>query len=431
MSLVGVVAVTCSSVLVTAPAHAADDPAQTPLSYGAATVNWPGPGSAPKAIVSATRDGATLHQTLVTAAGQSSVYGFDNCSRWVGCAFNRGARTQYATGSDPSAIALAQIRSTASFAFITNSGSGTLTLLKRWVPGEFTVGDLITVPVGGEPTGIAASPGGDRIYVADNQRNLLLVLETRTQTVVSSIAVPVGPWGVAASPDGTRIYVASLEANVVSVLDSSTLSVIATIAVGARPANIAVAADGATAYVTNNGSDTVSVVNLVTNEVISTIPVGSQPWGLAADSSHVFVANYGSASVSVIDRANDAVVATVASGLRPFGVAIEGGEVLVTNSGDGTITSVPLSPPTGKWTMSGSLQRKSVTATGTVPSGLQARMEVRWKGGRASSGCVREGAGQQVTCKASKVGLKVTAWIVLSNPWGGETMTSKQTVVIK
>lgn len=425
------VLVSAMVLLMSGSAQAADDVAGTPLSYGASTVNWPGPGSIPKAIISATRDGAPLHQTLVTVAGESSAYGFTNCSRWTGCRFNSADKSQYATGANPSAIALAQVRPTSSFAFITNSGSGTLTLLKRWVPGEFTEGDLVTVPIGGEPTGIAASPDGDRVYVADSQRNLLIVLETRTQTPVSSVAVPAGPWGVGVSPDGSRLYVTSLEANVVVVLDSGTLSTIATIPVGIRPANIAVAPDGATAYVTNNGSDTVSVVNLVTNEVISTVTVGSQPWGLALDSFHVFVADFGSDAVSVIDRDKRAVVATVRTGDKPFGVAIEGGEVLVTNSGDGTITSIPLTPPIVNLSMSGSLKQASITAMGALPTGLRARLEVRWKGGKSSTACVRKGNANQVTCVATQVGAKPKAWIVSSNPWGAGASGTKQTVVFK
>ena len=91
--------------------------------------------------------------------------------------------------------------------------------------------------------------------------------------------IPVGtnPVGVAVTPDGTRVYVANYVTNTVSVIARPGNTVVATVAVGNGPGGIAVTPDGTHAYVTI-GSNSVSVIATATNTVVGLpIPVGFSP----------------------------------------------------------------------------------------------------------------------------------------------------------
>lgn len=302
-------------------------------------------------------------------------------------------------GSQPSAVALfTTVQTGASRAYITNSGDGTLSV----VPFTAGFGSMIqpgsTISIGGQPTGVAVSPSGDRVYVADNQRNLLLVLNSSSNAILSSIAVPEGPWGVAVTPDGSRIYVASNRANVVSVIDAGSLAIMGSISTGLGPATIALDRSGSTGYVTNNGSGTLAVVNLGTNEVLARVAVGSQPWGVTATSTAIFVANYGDGTVSVIDPASRAVIATISLGAKPFGVATDLGWVFVTNSGAGTMSFIPLQADTAIVRWSSSQPKRTVTGVTNVPPGVAVTI-IGQRGSQQRTGsCRRPATSRTITC---------------------------------
>jgi YVTN family beta-propeller protein len=56
------------------------------------------------------------------------------------------------------------------------------------------------------------------------------VVDTATLTVTATIPVGSEPLGVAVSPDGSKVYVANKGSDIVSVIDRATLTVTATIA---------------------------------------------------------------------------------------------------------------------------------------------------------------------------------------------------------
>jgi YVTN family beta-propeller protein len=66
-------------------------------------------------------------------------------------------------------------------------------------------------------------------YVANNN---LAVIEAEITNVISVIPVGTTPQGVAVTPDGSKVYVANEDSNNVSVIDTRKNKVIATIPVG-------------------------------------------------------------------------------------------------------------------------------------------------------------------------------------------------------
>lgn len=74
--------------------------------------------------------------------------------------------------------------------------------------------------------------------------------------------IPVGgtPFLLAVSPDGSRAYVTSAGTNTVSVIDTATNTVVTTTPVGTGPGIVVMTARNV--YVANTGSDTVSVIDI-------------------------------------------------------------------------------------------------------------------------------------------------------------------------
>ena len=56
-----------------------------------------------------------------------------------------------------------------------------------------------------------------------------------TNTVTATITVGTQPWGLAVTPDGSKVYVANFEDDTASVIDTATNAVTATIRVGRTP----------------------------------------------------------------------------------------------------------------------------------------------------------------------------------------------------
>jgi YVTN family beta-propeller protein len=87
--------------------------------------------------------------------------------------------------------------------------------------------------------------------------------------------------GLALSPDGQRLYIANGRARTVSVIDLENSDVVAQVHVGARPWGIGLTSDGKFLYTANGPSNDVSVIDTASLNVIATIRVGATPWGIA------------------------------------------------------------------------------------------------------------------------------------------------------
>ena len=82
---------------------------------------------------------------------------------------------------------------------------------------------------------------------------------------------------VVLTPDGSKAYVSDFGDKEVSVINTSTDSLLTTFAVGRNPSDIALTSDGAKGYVANMGSNSVSVVDTSLNSATSSVKVGRNP----------------------------------------------------------------------------------------------------------------------------------------------------------
>jgi uncharacterized protein (TIGR03437 family) len=136
---------------------------------------------------------------------------------------------------------------------------------------------------------IALSWDDSELAVANPSANTVSIFLVQGDQNAKGAEVPVGkePTGVAFSPDGARLYVANQVDGTVGVLSQgvqgyTNWSVTGTIPVGVEPHGMVLSASGRKLYVTNTRSNSVSVIDITTNTVTSTITnVGPEPRGIA------------------------------------------------------------------------------------------------------------------------------------------------------
>jgi len=206
------------------------------------------------------------------------------------------------------------------------------------IPVDADIGQQTgNIPAGNLTAGIAVSPDGTRVYVANINSNTISVISTATNTVLTTISVGQSPLGVCFSPDGKRAYVTHITTSSVSVINTSTASVITTVHVGNYPYGIAASPDGKTVYTANTQASTVTAINTADNTVKATIPISFGPTGIVVspDNSRVYVtsAQY-KGHLGVIDVATNSLITKIPVGDVSAGVCIspDGSRVYVVNS---------------------------------------------------------------------------------------------------
>lgn len=136
------------------------------------------------------------------------------------------------------------------------------------------------IPVPNGVQGIASSPDGKQVAVADYGEPSLLLIDTTKDVIADKVAlqgVPRAAFKPRYSPDGKTILVCGQsnpgQVNIVHVADLHGKQEVLT--VGKDPMGFAISADGKTALVANHGDGTVSVIDLKQGRVINTLKAGT------------------------------------------------------------------------------------------------------------------------------------------------------------
>jgi YVTN family beta-propeller protein len=268
------------------------------------------------------------------------------------------------------------------FAYVSNGGSNTVSVL-----------DLVylrpdhTLQVGIQPTGLAANPTRDEVYVVNagnaSGSGSVTVIDTALNRIEATIPVHKLPYSIAVDSAGHRAYVANSGSNTVSVLDLDSRREVAVAGTGEQPGLARIAPDGRSLVVTNRGSGSVSIFAVAPYQgrdglalpglaakskaarpdpaphlraAFSGCP-GATDAVILPDSSKAFVACSSSNQVMAISLAaapetwaakqdpsllSDHMLALLDVGSEPVQLALkpDGGEIFVSNFGSGTFSEI-------------------------------------------------------------------------------------------
>jgi len=138
------------------------------------------------------------------------------------------------------------------------NNEGTKAFVTNWVGRSVSVidtatqrkiGDILLSPqndplLADHPTGIAANPQSDELYVADTSSDTVSVIDSRTNTLVATIPVGLGP-------DGRLLFVADAGENAVAVVSTAVRKVLGFIPTQWYPSDVKVTPDGKQLVITN------------------------------------------------------------------------------------------------------------------------------------------------------------------------------------
>jgi YVTN family beta-propeller protein len=118
-------------------------------------------------------------------------------------------------------------------------------------------------PTGGVPHGIALTPDGSKLYVANLTLDRISIIDAINDEYVDDIVLPIGtePMQTSISPDGKYLYISARGTNMLLVIDTVTESVIAEVALPPGPMHIAISSDGNTIYVPSMMGNVVNVIS--------------------------------------------------------------------------------------------------------------------------------------------------------------------------
>jgi YVTN family beta-propeller protein len=235
------------------------------------------------------------------------------------------------------------------FAYVTNGGSNTVTVL-----------DLVNLrqerilQVGAAPTGITANPARNEVYAVNSASGSVSVIDAEKNRVAATIAVHRKPYFIDVDTSGRRAYVANADSNNVSVIDLDKRREIGAIGVGEAPGLAKVSPDGKSLLVTNRGSGSVSVADpdkFKVRAVFAGCPQATDAV-ILPDSSKAFVACSGGHQVMAIGLARpaspndsehtDRLLTFLDVGKTPVHLALkpDGGEIFVSNFDSDSISEI-------------------------------------------------------------------------------------------
>ena len=131
------------------------------------------------------------------------------------------------------------------------------------------------------------------------------------------------PLQLVLSPDGRRLYVACENTDEILVVDTRKRRVTGAIDVGPEPFDMLFSPSGDSLYVSHRWSNDIGVVDLLEGRLVGRIAAGDDPHDMALSPDHrlLFVANLGTDDVSVIERAIGTEIKRLTAGHAPFGMA--------------------------------------------------------------------------------------------------------------
>ena len=225
--------------------------------------------------IAITPDGSFVY---VSSSANSNITVIDTSSNTV-----VGSPIVIGSSAGPNQIAFT---ADGAFAYVQN-GNQTISVIQT---SNNTVTDTINAAsLNGDLTCITVSSTG-MAYTAtqvSSGTSHIGVIDTSTNALVDSVALPSGAWlnDAEASSSGAFVYFPDKNLNIVDVFNTSSNTITTTVPVGTTPIALALTPSGSFTYVVNQADSTASVVRLSNNTVVATVTgLGTNPTDIAITS---------------------------------------------------------------------------------------------------------------------------------------------------
>ncbi|MFC1735484.1 LPS assembly protein LptD [Candidatus Hydrogenedentota bacterium] len=161
--------------------------------------------------------------------------------------------------------------------------------------------------VGGNPRDLVLGPDGRFLYVADFERDSLLVVDlvkreealrgprVRRKSIERKAILPIhvgnGPVKVVLGPRGAKAYTVNMLSEDMTVVDIENNRILKTVPLGGAPHGVVLGPNGKCIYVTNLFSDEITCIDIESASVIRRAKVGAFPRVVAvsADATQIYV----------------------------------------------------------------------------------------------------------------------------------------------
>jgi len=213
------------------------------------------------------------------------------------------------------------------------------------------------------PAMIAKSKSGNRIFVTHPDIGELSVVDSRTDNLADRYYVSGEPFGVASLDEDTLVY-SDWKSGFVIKYNTATAEIVAQVYVGHSLAHLVHDEKHKRIYVAIREDDAVAIIDESNFSILSKVPVGRAPFAIAIDPDNtwIVVGNVRSGTLSIIDSDKLTLIQTVKAGVAPYGLAIasKGNAVLVTDQEENSLRIFDTS----------SFTEKAKIAVGRFPEGV-------------------------------------------------------------
>ena len=180
---------------------------------------------------------------------------------------------------------------------------------------------------------VAVSPDLRRAYTANIPAGTVTIVDLEKRRKLKDLAVSGRPEGIAVSPDGKTLWVADLEGARVQIFSTRAIEMgrptpLAVVPTGKRPIRVAFSPDGRFAVTSNFLDGTLTVIDAATRKPVWTIAVSGQEAAaqvtilFSSDGKRIYAAETGRNQVAEIDFASGRVLRRLPAGAQGDGLAL-------------------------------------------------------------------------------------------------------------
>jgi PQQ-dependent catabolism-associated beta-propeller protein len=192
---------------------------------------------------------------------------------------------------------------------------------------------LQEIPVGVEPEGLGLSPDGRFLVNTSETTSMAHVIEVETGKIVANVLVGARPRYALWEPDGKRFWVSSEIGGTLTLIGADdwralgqvSFSIPGVPAEAVQPVGMVLSRDRTKLFVALGPANRVAVVDVASRQVERMLLVGQRVWNLAlsADGTRLFTTNGVSNDLSMIDIQAMRVLRSVPVGQAPWGVVVK------------------------------------------------------------------------------------------------------------